>query len=291
MGSGGGGSTRAAINRQMIEFADFILQQLPEQLGSGSGEGGGGGDKSSLQRYFEREINAVQNMLKMLRRDLAALKLVAEGEERSTNRTRDIQAALLKGEVPSIWLKYPVPPMSVNAWVTDFVMRANQLVEVFDQVEAGAKAGTAELPMAVWMGAFFMPGAFLTATQQTAAKALNSSMEMLKMVVDVIEEGDPEFTKGAVVGSQYLVKDTFIEAAAWKNGALALSDNMLQRLPTIRFTWLVDNPEAEAGRVELPIYLNSTRKQLISVALLKTPEDVKPGTWYQRGTCLQLWRA
>ena len=71
------------------------------------------------------------------------------------------------------------------------------------------------------MGAFFMPGAFLTATQQTAAKVLNSSMEMLTMVVDVIEEGDPEFTEGAVVGSQYLVKDTFIEAAAWKNGALA----------------------------------------------------------------------
>ena len=95
----------------LLSHVVIVLYAVLLMQGSGSGEGGGGGDKSSLQRYFEREINAVQDMLKMLRRDLAALKLVAEGEERSTNRTRDIQAALLKGEVPSIWLKYPVPPM------------------------------------------------------------------------------------------------------------------------------------------------------------------------------------
>ena len=42
---------------------------------------------------------------------------MAEGEARSTDRTRAIQAALLKGAVPAIWLKYPVPELTVNAWV------------------------------------------------------------------------------------------------------------------------------------------------------------------------------
>ena len=65
------------------------------------------------------------------------------------------------------------------------------------------------------MGAFFMPGAFLTATQQTAAKVLNSSMEQLKMIVDVIDAGEPEFSEGAPAGSQYLVKGAFLEAASW----------------------------------------------------------------------------
>jgi hypothetical protein len=239
-------------------------------------------------------------MLKMLRKDLTDLRLVAEGEIRSTNRTRDIQdvslsvsltpfpqpsscgrshgqlgrrqsitprncaqAAIIKGEVPDIWKKYPTPPMTVNPWVADYVQRCNQLVEVAAQVKAGAKAGEAGLSTPVWMGAFFMPGAFLTATQQSAAKVtaracfassgmratremilspciltmaldartstntavpsadlicaqvLESSMEQLKMIVDVISDGEPEYTEGAPAGSQYLVTGSFLEAAGW----------------------------------------------------------------------------
>lgn len=278
----------------MIEFADVILNQIPLTLGKEKAEGEEGASaagKSSLQRYFEREMNAALSMLKMIRKDLAELKLVAEGEARSTSRTRSIQAALLKGAVPDIWIKYPVPPMTVNSWVTDFVSRANQLVVVAEQVEAGAKQQLNGLQSSVWMGAFFMPGAFLTATQQIAAKVLESSMEQLTMLVDVIEEGDPEFTEGAVAGSQYLIKNAFLEAAKWENGALALSEEMMTRLPTIRFSWIVDRPDAAEGRVEVPIYLNVTRKQLICVALLKTPDHIPAGTWYQRGTSIQLWRA
>ena len=51
--------------------------------------------------------------------------------------------------------------------------------------------------------------------------------------------------------------------------------------------------------MELPVYLNVTRKQiingisysgLITTGLVKSPEGTPPGTWYQRGTSLQLWR-
>ena len=56
-------------------------------------------------------------MVKMIRKDLNDMKTVASGEARSTDRTRAIQASLLKGEVPPIWLKYPIPEITVNAWV------------------------------------------------------------------------------------------------------------------------------------------------------------------------------
>ena len=154
----------------------------------------------------------------------------------------------------------------------------------------------------------------------------------------------------------------FLEAAAWEDGALALTNEMLMRLPTVRITWLVkgtqvrrrqrccarpfpleqlcdllapipvwgyrsapmyatcephmrlDSPgplssplrysprcavQALDDRVELPVYLNVTRKQiingisysgLITTGLVKSPEGTPPGTWYQRGTSLQLWR-
>ena len=137
-------------------------------------------------------------MVKMIRKDLNDLKTVANGEARSTDRTRAIQASLLKGEVPPIWLKYPIPEITVNAWVrtqprhpnpthlcmravaraspmtrlvtwalllhqvTDFVARSNQLVEVAAAVVAACKDGIAGMSSPVWMGGFFMPGAFLT---------------------------------------------------------------------------------------------------------------------------------
>ena len=46
--------------------------------------------------------------------------------------------------------------------VTDFVARANQLVDVAAKVMAASKDGIHGMSDAVWMGAFFMPGAFLT---------------------------------------------------------------------------------------------------------------------------------
>jgi hypothetical protein len=63
------------------------------------------------------------------------------------------------------------------------------------------------------------------------------------------------------------------------DGALALSNEMVQRLPTIRLTWLVDAPGLAEGRVEVPIYLNSTRKQLITGAVHRSsvPPPVQPG--------------
>lgn len=45
-----------------------------------------------------------------------------------------------------------------------------------------------------------------------------------------------------------------------------------------------------SDRVELPVYLNVTRKQLVTTGLIKGPSTVSSGTWYQRGTSIQLWR-
>merc|ERR1711871_1312178 len=287
-GSGGtGGKTRSAIASEMIKFADLILGQLPENI---AGVDDDGGTKPALQRFFERELSVASSMTKMIRKDLNDLKTVSNGDARSTDRTRAIQASLLKGEVPPIWLKYPVPEIPVNAWVSDFVVRANQLVKVAAKVVAACKDGIDGMSTPVWMGGFFMPGAFLTATQQTAAKVLGSSMEQLQMIVDVVEDEENPFDEAAPAGSQYLITDVFLEAATWEGGALALTNQMLNRMPTVRITWLVAGSQDLSDRVELPVYLNVTRKQLVTTALIKCPSSIPAGIWYQRGTSVQLWR-
>ena len=34
------------------------------------------------------------------------------------------------GEIPAIWRKYSIPDIPVTAWVTDFIKRVNQLIDV-----------------------------------------------------------------------------------------------------------------------------------------------------------------
>ena len=52
--------------------------------------------------------------------------------------------------------------MSSKCQVADFVKRSNQLVEVVEEVVTASKAGIHGMKTPVWMGHFFMPGAFLT---------------------------------------------------------------------------------------------------------------------------------
>ena len=68
-------------------------------------------------------------------------------------------------------------------------------------------------------------------------------MEQLQMIVDVVEDEGNPFDEGAPAGSQYLITGVFLEAAAWENGALALTNQMLNRMPTVKITWLVQGSQ------------------------------------------------
>lgn len=287
-GGDSGGADRDKVNATMIAFADNFLSQLPEKIEDAPA---GGKEKSPLERFFERELGQCKSVLKMLRGDLTDLKLVAQGEMKSTNRSRELLAAVNKGEVPAMWKKYPVPELPINAWIADFITRQEQIIRLAETVSASAKDGIRGMgDERLWMGGFFGPIAFLTATQQTAAAALGAALELFELVVDVIPEDGPAFIEGAPTGTQYLISGSFLEGAAWADGALATSDEMVVRLPLVRLTWVKQGTPVDGTRVELPVYLNLTRKNLIFTAKLVTPEGTSGNTWYQRGTCILLWR-
>ena len=60
---------------------------------------------------------------------------------------------------------------------------------------------------------------------------------------DVVEDEANPFDEAAPAGSQYLIKGVFLEAATWDNGALALTNQMLNRMPTVKITWLVQGSQ------------------------------------------------
>jgi hypothetical protein len=103
---------------------------------------------------------------------------------KSTNRSRELLAAVAKGEVPAMWKKYAVPELPINSWcanhvalqfkppthlralvassmhgegsrcpntlllhrIADFVLRVEQTTRVAEVVMQGAKDGVPGLP-------------------------------------------------------------------------------------------------------------------------------------------------
>ena len=85
------------------------------------------------------------------------------------------------------------------------------------------------------------------------------------MIMDVVDDEENPFTEGAAEGSQYLITGVFLEAATWENGALALTNQMLNRLPTVRITWLV-----EGSQVRFPKAYRRLASRLRFVVLCAT---------------------
>lgn len=83
---------------------------------------------------------------------------------------------------------------------------AERLAQLLDLVAAIAEQRP--LPP-VWMGGFFSPGAFITATRQAVAARRECSLEDLALRVRV---GDKEQLQGE--------EDTFVITRTWREGAL-----------------------------------------------------------------------
>jgi len=83
--------------------------------------------------------------------------------------------------------------------------------------------------------------------------------------------------------------------AAWKDAALALSNDVSHNMPSMRFTWVHDpnvnkmKDGAEPGIASVPVYLNTVRTNFLFSLRLRCPKDLPPNVWSQRGTCLTVW--
>ena len=84
------------------------------------------------------------------------------GKTKQTNETRSLCDSLTKQLIPSQWRKYKYSPHFTAAqWINDFCARIQQLNTI--------NVGDMEHQV-VWLGGLFQPEAWLTATQQAAAK-------------------------------------------------------------------------------------------------------------------------
>ncbi|XP_053373809.1 cytoplasmic dynein 1 heavy chain 1-like isoform X4 [Mercenaria mercenaria] len=238
--------------------------------------------KDPLFRFFEREVNAGGKLLADVRRDLQDVLQVCVGSKKPTNHHRTMMADLAKGMIPQTWRRYTIPAaITVIQWITDFSQRIKQLQNVVQVTQQG---GAKELKnLQVWLGGLFISEAYITATRQYVAQANSWSLEELYLDVKVTDG-----KSGALDACSFSVTGLRLQGAVCKNNKLQLSSTISTDLPLTLLRWIRLEGKKPENKVTLPVYLNSTRAQLLFTLDFDTEGQGsgKDHSFYERGVAL-----
>ncbi|CAD7970789.1 unnamed protein product [Amoebophrya sp. A120] len=257
-------------------------------------------ESDPMWRCFHREIAVAQQLLARIHADLSSLKEVCDGNARMTNELRAIALQLNLDLPPDYWLKaYPiVQTLSSIEWVFDFNHRVQQLVKL----TTGNNGSFINISLAV--GLLMFPEAFLTATRQAVAQKNKWSLEELKPVVKIFTDSEQSFTasKPSSADTGWLLTGCTLEGATVNKRAkcLEICDELSCEMPPLLLKWVLQSEQTkgaalgsgvalqQAGFWQVPVYLNSTRTQLVTSSF-KLKGLGEEAVWRQRGTAIIFW--
>ncbi|XP_072172912.1 cytoplasmic dynein 1 heavy chain 1-like [Diadema setosum] len=241
--------------------------------------------KDPLFRFFEREVNHGNQLLKDVRNDLNDVLAVCIGKKKQTNNDRALLSTLAKGMLPKRWNRYTVPAgLTVIQWVSDFSERINQLQKISTATTSG---GAKELKnQEVWLGGLFTTEAYITATRQYVAQVNSWPLEELYLEVTVSDPG----CDLKLDDCSFAVSGLKLQGAVCKQNKLQLSSTISSDLPQTSLRWAhMDDGKLpdQTGKVKLPVYLNQTRGELLFTVDMTMASDVTNDlTFYERGVAL-----
>lgn len=239
--------------------------------------------KDPLFRFFEREINAGIKLLKTVLNDLSDVVSICEGNKKQTNYHRQILKDLAKGLIPRNWKRYTVPKdLIVQPWILDFSERIRQMAAISKQFnEQGLEALKGYV---VWLGGLFTPEAYITATRQYVAQSNSWSLEELQLEMTVYENRNQ---MKSLDNCSFGLTGLKLQGAVCTNNKVNLSTNIVNNFNISVIKWTRINPASSApttSRLNLPIYLNSTRAELLFTINLDT--DQNENLFYMRGVAI-----
>ncbi|XP_074099131.1 dynein heavy chain, cytoplasmic isoform X3 [Cotesia typhae] len=237
--------------------------------------------KDPLYRYFEREVNSGAKLLQDVIHDLEDVVMICQGEKKQTNYHRTMLSELVKGILPAGWRRYTVPRgCTVIQWITDFSHRVSQLQEVSRLVSQGGAKEIKSFP--VWLGGLLNPEAYITATRQCIAQANSWSLEELQLDVTIGDEDNI-----ATDDCSFAVTGLKLQGALCKDNQLYLTSTIMTDLPVTMLRWSRSSTEEmRKGKLSLPVYLNSTRTELLFTVDLNTAVNQEPHSFYERGVAV-----
>ncbi|KAF8845443.1 hypothetical protein BDN67DRAFT_1065300 [Paxillus ammoniavirescens] len=244
-------SQQPAWMRNLHDRCREWLTQLPSSLNTLPKQSSDNPDP--LYRLFFREGSIGRKLLDQVRRDLADVVKVCDGELKQTNHLRSLMSSLTKGTIPTHWRRYKVPKaMSVSEWIPDLARRLAQLDGITTMQQSLSN-------VEVWLGGLFFPEAYITATRQAVAHRKQWSLETLSLRLDIGHMSNP----GA-----FIVDGLTLEGAAWdaEAGKLVLNNGETVHLNASQIRWVQEDEDADGQQgnlVTLPVYLNGDRSDVM----------------------------
>ena len=174
--------------------------------------------------------------------------------------------------------------MTAAEWLQDFVKRVAQMQALSTSSELGRDG--------LWFGGLQSPEAFLIATQQSTAQLLKYSLEELELKFE-FDPSDEEISDAISNKTGFIIKGLQIESGEYSSDSksIKLSSKLESSLPTIILKWVhketAKKSDEDQGnlRVELPVYLNRSRRNLLCSVKVETG-GIAEHVWYQRGVAL-----
>ena len=87
----------------------------------------------------------------------------------------------------------------------------------------------------------------------------------------------------------FLVHQLMLEGAEWEGGRLVPSDEIRCLLEVVLFEWKCEKGGKE-NTVQVPIYLNESRAELLAVVEMPHVESISEDMWRQRAVAFIAWR-
>ncbi|KAI0072370.1 dynein heavy chain [Panus rudis PR-1116 ss-1] len=261
-------SQQPAWMRNLYDRCREWLQQLPTNFRTLPRQSNDNQDP--LYRLFSREGNIGSKLLSQVRRDLADVIKVCEGELKQTNHLRTLMSSLTKGTIPNHWRRYKVhKAMGVSEWISDFARRLAQLSSIAELDNLSN--------VEVWLGGLFFPEAYITATRQAVAHRKRWSLETLYLQLDIERVNDPE---------AFIVDGLVLQGANWASDRLVLNNGENVRLNPSQIRWVqADEAVSKVPTTQLPVYLNNDRSDVMFTVDL--PFDSEAGSLFAtRAVCL-----
>ena len=184
----------------------------------------------------------------------------------------------------------------VQPWIVDFAERIKQLAGVSKQF---SEKGLDSLKHSVvWLGGLFSPEAYITATRQYVAQTNSWSLEELVLEINVLDlEGgeakqqpDHHHSAFSLDAFSFGITGLKLQGAECTSNKLFLSAKISNEFPLAIIRWAnatrATSADHMAGRakINLPVYLNSTRSELLFRIDMHT--DQVESLFYMRGVAI-----
>lgn len=135
----------------------------------------------------------------------------------------------------------------------------------------------------VWLGGLLNPEAYITATRQCVAQANSWSLEELQLDVTITDNSD----KTSIPNDCFAIVGLKLQGAQCRNNQLLLTSSIMLELPITLLRWVrVESSKVTSGRLSLPVYLNSTRTELLFTVDLNIAPGQDQHSFYERGVAL-----